>query len=292
MDCELTIALTVNRCVKCQPQCQAGTGEEVKEKLTNAPLYFALSEVRFNTVLGLEGSYLPGIQEQLRKAGYPDFQPSTELTFQLKPSADSDGKPRVDSIGVNRYVFRDIGRTAGFSVSANSIAFFTSVYDVFNEFRQRMAQGLEIVHGAIGLSFFERIGIRYLNAVLPRSGETLEDYLIPEVLGLTFKLSGTIEHTYSETKRRLESGGGVVARARVRSGRVALPPELGNVGMMLNERFTGFEGMHAVLDTDAFIEKREGFELDAIKAQVTRLHDENERVFRTIATKRALSVWE
>jgi len=264
----------------------------VREKLTNAPLYFALSEVRFNTVLGLKQNYLPGIQEQLRKAGYPDFEPSHEITFQIKPSAESEAKPRVDSAGVNRYVFRDIGRSAGFSLSASSIAFFTSAYDVFETFRGAMMQGLQIVHGAMGLSFVERIGIRYLNAVIPRNEERLQDYLIPEVLGLTVKLGGTIEHAYSETKRRLEIGGGVVARTMVRNGRVGLPPEMGNVALTLNERFTTFEGMHGMLDTDAFLERRESFDLEVIDAHVRRLHDENEEVFRTIATEHALKVWE
>lgn len=263
-----------------------------REKLTNAPLYFALIEVRFNTVLGLERNYLPGIQEQFRKAGFPDFETSAELTFQIKPPGESEVKPRVDSVGVNRHVFRDIGRSAGFSLSASSIAFFTSAYDVFETFRQPMMQGLQIIHGAIGLSFSERIGIRYLNAVLPKSGEQLEDYLIPEVLGLTVKLGGTIEHAYSETKRRLDTGGGVVARAMLRHGRVGLPPEVGHLGLTLNDRFTAFEGMHGMLDTDAFVEKRESFDLAVIDAHVRRLHDENEEVFRTIATKHALKAWE
>lgn len=262
----------------------------MREKLTNAPLYLALSEVRFNTVLGLESNYLPGIQEQLRKLGFPDFEPSAEFTFQLKPPAESEAKPRIDSVGLNRYVFRDIGRLAGFSLSAGSIAYFTSAYDVFETFRQRMMEGLQIVHSAIGLSFSERIGIRYMNAVLPRHGEQLQDYLIPEVLGLTVKLGGAIEHAYSETKRRLESGG-VVARTMVRNGRVGLPPELGNVGLTLHERFTGFEGMHGMLDTDAFVEKRESFDLEAIDRHVRRLHDDNETVFRTIASPHALKVW-
>lgn len=262
----------------------------MKDKLANAPLYFALSEVRFNTVLGLEHNYLPAIQEQLRRTGYPDFEASTEVTFHLKPAGESDTKPRLDPVGANRYVFRDVAQTSGFSLNAGSMAFFTSAYDVFEVFRRSMMQGLEIVHGIVGLSFFERIGIRYLNAVLPRHGEKLQDYLIPEVLGLIVKSGGTIDHAYSETKRRLENGS-VVARAMVRHGRVRLPSELGNVGLTLNERFTGFEGMHGVLDTDAFVEKREIYDLRAIDAHLVRLHDENETVFHTIATPHALKVW-
>lgn len=264
----------------------------MREKLTNAPLYFALIEVRFNTVLGLEQSYLSEIQEQLRKAGFPDFESSAEVTFQLKSPGDAEAKPRIDSVGVNRYVFRDIGCSAGFSLSAGSIAYFTAAYDVFDVFKRTMMDGLRIVHSTIGLSFSERVGIRYLNAVLPRHGEKLQDYLIPEVLGLTVKLGGTIERAYSETRCRLETGGGVVARAIVRNGRVGLPPELGNVGLALNERFTAFEGMHGLLDTDAFLERRESFNLEAIEGHLNRLHDENEKVFRTIATEHALKVWE
>ena len=42
------------------------------KKMKNAPVYFVLAQVRFNPLLTLD-SYVPAIQETLRKAGYADF---------------------------------------------------------------------------------------------------------------------------------------------------------------------------------------------------------------------------
>ena len=43
-------------------------------KMNNAPVYFALAQVKFNQLAALD-NYIPAVQDSLRKAGYPDFQP-------------------------------------------------------------------------------------------------------------------------------------------------------------------------------------------------------------------------
>ena len=43
------------------------------EKMSNAPVYYALAQVRFNPLAALE-QYIPAIQDSLRREGFPDFE--------------------------------------------------------------------------------------------------------------------------------------------------------------------------------------------------------------------------
>ena len=49
--------------------------------------------------------------------------------------------------------------------------------------------GLQTVHEVVDLSFTERLGVRYLNAVSP-TGEASEGYLNETLFGLAGKIEG------------------------------------------------------------------------------------------------------
>ena len=40
--------------------------------LKNPPVFFTVAQIRFNTILNLK-EYLPKIQDEFRKNGYPEF---------------------------------------------------------------------------------------------------------------------------------------------------------------------------------------------------------------------------
>ena len=56
------------------------------KKMKNAPVYYALAAVRFNTLAFLD-QYVPALQDQLRKAGYPDFDKAVITQFAIVPGA-------------------------------------------------------------------------------------------------------------------------------------------------------------------------------------------------------------
>ena len=76
---------------------------------------------------------------------------------------------------------------AGFALGSDYLTYQVTDYDVFETFCGTLLEGLETVHKAVGLSYVARIGVRYLDAVFPRADETLEQYLLPEVMGLSAK---------------------------------------------------------------------------------------------------------
>ncbi len=262
------------------------------KKMRNAPVYFTVAQVRFNPILDMEG-YLPAIQERMRKNHFPDFKRENiqQLILPFAPPVEGGQPPNPSFVPRARCVFGDIERTTEIVLEHNSIALQTTAYDTSETFFKAMVDGLAIVHDIINLDFVERIGLRYFDAVLPKSGESLTDYLNNEVRGLFNKLEGNFVHAYSETVT-LNTVGQLVSRVIIQNGRVGLPPEVGMLAPKINPKFEEQTGLHAIIDIDASIEKREPFRSEQIGSKLIELHDEIEKSFNATITPFALETWK
>ena len=262
-------------------------------KMTNAPVYFTVAQVRFNPILSLK-TYLPDIQEQLRKAGYPDFRQGISMMFNISnianPEVPQDQTPSVQQ--VERFMFSNMDKTQGFILHANSLSYQATKYERYDKFSNDFIKGLEITHKTIGLNFSERIGVRYLDAVAPKKGDELPQYLIPEVLGVAGLLQGTsIIHSFSESVVKTRTGGKVVSRTVIQNGHLGFPPDLQPDGLTVDDRFREIDGLHAVIDTDGSFENREPFDIANVKKRLDDLHDVIGAAFHSTVTKYAESVW-
>ena len=269
-------------------------------KMTNAPVYFTLAQVRHNPVLSLN-SYVPGIQESLRKAGYPDFQRAMAVVLNLgsvSSAASGDTKQeQPQQLRFERFTFSNMERTRGFILDQNSLSFQSTDYDTFESFSGAFLMGLEIVHQAVAFGFSERVGIRYLDAVVPAGGEKdLPKYLVPEVLGLGSRMGddASVLHTFSETQIHTPVGN-ILSRTIIQNGQLpqlGFPPDLQPIGLEVAERFKKVSGVYAIIDTDGSFEAREKFDLDTLKGKLHALHDEIIKVFEATVTAQALNSWK
>ena len=265
----------------------------MSQKMQNAPVYFTIAQVRFNPVLSLD-TYMAGIQESLRKAGYPDFKKRLTLAFSLTPmgSGEAGQSPPVAQT-IERYAFLKMDGRSGFTLGQNALSYEITEYDTFETLSADFAMGLEIVHKAIGLNFSERVGIRYLDVAVPPSGANLGQLLAPEVMGLGTKLKGIeVSHSFAETLFQFPGVGSVMARTMVQSGQLGFPPDLQPEGLKIAERFQSVNGQHAVIDTDAFFEGREVFKLTTVTGRLSALHDKIHECFHATVTDYARSVWK
>jgi uncharacterized protein (TIGR04255 family) len=263
------------------------------KRMKNAPVYFTIAQVRHNPVLRL-GAYADEIQDRMRKAGYPDFKKAMSMAFSLM-GQDTDGQqPGLPTLEkVERLMFFSSDNTRGFIVEQNAFSFHTTEYDTFETFSEEFVKGLSIVHECIALAHTERIGLRYLDAIIPPTGEDgLAEFLTPGVLGLSRVLSDEmkVSHTMTETHFRGQ-GCAVLARTIIQDGPLGFPMDLQPVGMRLPDRFLKVNGVHAIVDTDAFIEGRSVLDIDDIKKQLVTLREGIDVAFNAIVTKNALDAW-
>ncbi len=264
-------------------------------KLTNAPVFYTLTQVQFNTVMQLP-NYIPEIQERLRQAGYPDFIPEQQSIFQLQP-VSSDSQPNVISEFVPKWSFMNIHKTEGFVLLRDGLIYHTTEYKDSETFYQKVLMGLEIVHSVVSLALVRRIGLRFLDVINPEQGETLDQYVVNQVLGLRGIASEHSLHSMSESV--FNNPNETVLVSRVMTGSVErsapfMPNELLPLPLKLKERFESISGDMAVMDTDTFIipsQSRE-FSLELIHNLLKDLKKNITFAFESIVTPYALKRWQ
>jgi uncharacterized protein (TIGR04255 family) len=259
-------------------------------KMANAPVYYSVAQVRFNPIMSLD-AYVNPLQEKLRKAGFPDFKKIQTMVFNLNiglPSGDAEQVPQ--GLPLSRYMFSNMNGTAGFILDTESLSFQTTEYETFEKFSGELLGALQMLHDAVTLNYTERVGVRQLDAVMPRAGESLGQYLVPEVMGLKGKIEGDLIQAFSETLVQTKVGQ-VLSRAIIIKGKLGFPPDIQAVGVKVADRFTSFDGLHALLDTDGFHAARESFDLARVKKKLEDLHAETSKAFKAATTEYAKQVW-
>lgn len=265
------------------------------KKLKNAPVFFTIGQVQHNPVLSLD-SYIPQIQERMRKVGYPGFAKSVQMQLSLQGVSDgADDKGASPTVQkTDRFVFSDLNDANAFILQPNSITFETTIYDGFEGFYEQLELGLNILDEAVGgLSFVERLGLRYLDAVAPNPDEDIDQYLVPHVLGLPSQMKDSaFSHSFSEAVLLAEGVGQVVARAVIQNGQLAFPPDINPERLKVQERFRSISGVHGLLDTDGFSLERRAYNASEVRARMDALHELIGQCFNATVTDFARSVWD
>lgn len=255
--------------------------------LKTPPVYFTILQVRYNPILKLT-EFLPAIQDAMRRSGFPDFKMQKIFTLQISNEA---GQPKPVPTITDKYLFGDIDKKHNFTLDASSLTLQSTAYGHFESFSTMFLAGLATVHDAVQLDFTERIGLRYFDRVIPRSGDTIDKYLLPEVRGMSNHLGGKTHHSYTETVCEID-GVRLVSRVAIQEGGLSFPPDVNPEDMKVDKRFTDYIGLSAILDNDGIVEKREPFSLETVKAHVSKTHDVIGAAFRATATTYAQQVWK
>lgn len=254
--------------------------------LKNPPVYLVLTQVEFNPILAL-GNHLEAIQESFRTSGYPDFARHQFISLQLPgPESDSPQAIRQDF-----YQFGNREQTHAFLLNSHGLVLQSSRYGHFEQFLTILLEGLARVHQIVSLDFIGKVGLRYLDRVMPEEGETLDDYLNASARGLVPVPGAHLQHSYTETLNQIEQ---IQLTSRViiqPEGSLMLPADIQLLNLKLEERFTHHHGPSATLDNDAFFSEREPYDISTVKARLNALHDVINSAFHSIVTDNALQRW-
>jgi len=255
--------------------------------LKNPPVYLTLAQVRFNPILKLV-DFLPGIQERFRHAGYPDFEHQHLISIQV---AIQDGQSTPKPVQQDRFQLGNLEKTHTFILDGQSLTLQSTKYGRFETFSACFLQGMEMIHQALDLAFTERIGLRYLDRVIPQEGETIEQYLAEQVHGLTSRLGGRPIYSYTEA---LNEVGRIklVSRVAIQDGPLAFPPDIQPGNMAVAEKFVSYTGKCAILDNDGFVEGRETFSVQAVSDHLQAIHEVIGAAFKATATPYAFTAWD
>lgn len=262
--------------------------------MSNAPVYFALAQVQFNPVAAMH-KYVDEIQDQFRRKGYTLFETNHVAHVQFSAvSAVDMGQPKVET--VTNWNFSKAGKEIGFLLNNNSLTLQTTFYENREEFIPELLNGVEIVNRVVGLDHISRAGLRYLNAVIPKEEEHIEQYLDSGFHGIESKFNRrySLDEIVFDTEcGPLISDGTLVVRIYSARSVLGFPPDLSLNGLIANPKFiTENPLVHSVIDMDHFTDGKVDLDLEKLKDQFFSQHDAIRDAFRTIATPYALSVWE
>ncbi len=258
--------------------------------MSNAPVYYALAQAHFNPVAAM-ATYVDQIQDRLRREGYPLFEP--QQFMQLIVPGPGQAQPQIQQ-AVSWLVTRS-DRTAGFILAPSTITYHTTHYQTHKEFIPELLRGLTAVHEAVSLDHVSRLGLRYLDAVLPRTGETTEQYLVGGLHGIDFNAAR--RHTMTESvfatdTHPLVPTGTLVVRVYRAVAPLGFPPDMLPTGLAIAPQFEIKEPReHAIIDTDHYIEGRMPVEMNKLKDQLLSLHGTIKSVFGATTTDHARSAW-
>lgn len=261
--------------------------------MSNAPVYYALAQAHFNPVAAM-AKYVDQIQDRLRREGYPLFEP--QQFMQLVVPGQGPGQPQEPQIQqMVSWLMMRSDRTAGFILGPSTITFHTTHYQTHSEFIPELLRGLTAVHDAAALDHVSRLGLRYLDAVLPRAGETAEQYLVGGLHGIDF--NATRQHVMTESVFATDTGplaakGTLVVRVYRATAPLGFPPDMLPAGLAIAPQFEIKEPReHAVIDTDHYVQDRMPMDLDKLNEQLLSLHGTIKSVFGATTTDHARSAW-
>jgi len=256
--------------------------------LNNPPVYLTLAQVRFNPILKL-AEFLPNIQEAFRLDGYPDFERQHIISIQL---TEQEGhSPTPISVPQERFQFGNVEKTHTFHLDGQSLTLQSTNYGRYETFSEFFLKGLQIVHEAVSLAFTERVGLRYLDRVMPEPGESIQQYLAEQVHGLNSSLGGRSLYSYAEAMNEIGNIK-LLSRVAIQEGPLAFPPDIQLGDMLIMKKFVSFNGNGAILDNDGFFEGREAFSTNAVAEHLDAIHKVIGTAFRTTATPYAFSAWD
>lgn len=240
-------------------------------RLFNAPVYYALAQVQFNPIPAIE-KYVAEIQDRLRREGYPQFAPQIPMWRIL----DNDHR-------------------SGFVLTQETIVFHTTRYETHREFLKQLLRGLEVVHQVVGLDHVSRLGLRYLDAVLPEEDEQVEPYLQPGLRGIRTDARHLLTVSESSFATDLQPSGctgTLVTRVYWAHDRLGYPRDLNESGLEMDARFADHPPCtHAVMDADHYMMHHIPFDLERIRDLLLALHAPIRQIFDAMTTDYARARW-
>lgn len=265
----------------------------MSEKMSNAPVYYALAQARFNPV-GAMAKYVDEVQDRLRRDGYTLFE-SQQVTHLQFAAASSQAPIEPQVAHTLSWLITKGDRTSGFILGTSSITFHTTHYETSHEFIPELVRGLQAVNAVAELDHVDRLGLRYLDAVLPQSHEKVADYLVGGLHGVQFGATPRYalnESVFETASGPLLSTGTLVARVHRMTSPLGFPPDMVPNGLVLMPKFAINEILdHAVIDIDHFVEGAMPLDFPAIDSQLSSLQATIRQAFEATITDHARAIW-
>ncbi len=256
-------------------------------QLPNAPLAYVLGVIDFDPRPDTE-KHIAALRESLL-ADYPRYQLPSEVRIELE-----GGIPNSQNRSTLRHEFSSADNRLGIILTDRKLAFHATAYTKYEAFIERLTNSFMLISDELKHLFMRRIGLRYIDAIIPDEEKSPDDYVTPGLrnapkLSLEYSMNAGV----SISEFRLERGTFVI-RYATGPGRIRLPPDLDSLSLAkpsILQRNIDDHQRTGILDFDRFMSLEEPFDLASIKRYMDLLHNDHSVAFREITTATAKNAW-
>jgi uncharacterized protein (TIGR04255 family) len=255
-------------------------------KLHEDPLALVLCQVRFSRIRKMP-EFLPEIQDRLRNVGFPEDASAPLQRIHLEP-----GKPPALS-SVRHEEFRSKDEAWGVVIAEDMLVLATTHYDRYIGFAERLKAAVTIVDEVAGLQqgSITRVGLRYIDAIIPGPGESWRHYLQPSLHGPASPVfEGGEPLLGMEFHGRTEAGRLAIRITQNNQGQL-VPPGTLVKPMAFRQKDLGSQ-LLTLIDSDHYVEGQWDFSMSELLDTVDALHKGiNTVFFNNIVSEHALTAW-
>lgn len=251
----------------------------------NAPIVYALCQVRFSTLLAIENA-IPKFQPSIQKR-FPRYDDTPIQSMEIDLLANQF-TPRKRA----RWAFSNKELTSGFVIQDSAFVYHTTSYSTFEEFCSDLEEGLHGFQQAAEPTLVERVGVRFIDFITPDGKHPLDDYLAETLRGPVFR-----DVPVREVIQRQEQ---IIAKTDVgqfnfRSSRgrhaFPLPADVGPINLKVS-RNAPENTPSVVLDFDHFIEEPFDFSVAQVMDNARALQDSLGKMFKLLTSEWAQQQWK
>jgi len=244
--------------------------------------------VKFERQLTLD-KHIPALQERLQ-AEFPRFQTVNEAIIQI----DASGEAAPQNTQSTRYEFASADNRQGVVLNRETLVFHATAYSNYEAFSRRLEGVLKNVGSELKHLFVRRVGLRYVDLLIPQEGETPDAYVNAGLCSMpTLSMPSQYHSGLVISEFRMAEGSLVVRYATAR-GRLGLPPDLQSLLLAepdIMHRTVPDNIVTGLLDFDRFVPQEISFEASYVKSIFDSLHDDLSVAFRDLTTDHAKQVW-
>jgi len=259
--------------------------------LSKQPLVLVLCQVRFSPVRKMS-DYIPAIQEEFRRHHFPLEEAGKIQQLTITPAG-------VHAVEQERWVYRTKDENWSVTVLQDSVVLQTIAYERFEGFAENLEKAVRTVLEKTEQNQFgvvQRVGLRYIDLVQPRSGEDFRSYLRPGFHGVAdsvFRRKTHRLHVESIGQTTVDDvEGTMIVRVTQNDLGFDLPPDLVGGAPKHESRARSGE-LVTLIDMDHFIEGKFEPDPDWVVARAYRMHDHLiETLHEHVVTTNAIEVWK
>ncbi|MYA17146.1 MAG: TIGR04255 family protein [Gammaproteobacteria bacterium] len=239
--------------------------------------------------------YIPAIQDVFRRNG---FQIERAGKVQQVTFGPCDGAP-VQVVEQQRWEYRNREKTWNIIVMQDSVILQTTAYTRFEAFAERLKLCVHTVLAESEQDRFgvvQRVGLRYVDIVRPRSRKGYRFYLRPGLHGLpdeVYQLGRHLVHVESRGNTVVGGDTGtMVVRVVQNDQGLVLPPDLLAAAPKFSRREEAAE-LVTVIDMDHYVEGNFNPDSEWVVARAYEMHDHIIETFHEhVVTSEAIEEWK